>query len=204
MTATEQKPYDTPKDWPDGMKRALFLDRDGVVNVDTGYVHRPEQVTFVDGIFELCRLFQSRDFLPIVVTNQAGIARGIYTEDDFQRLCDWMRGVFGAGQISLAGIYHCPHHPECGQGQYRQVCRCRKPGPELFLRAARDHDLDLRNCVSIGDKPADIVAGINAGVGFNILIASQYTDGQSHPGANLMARSVRDLVSALTLLDRIL
>lgn len=149
-------------------RRALLLDRDGVINVDRNYVHRVEDFEFLPGIFPLCRIAQDADFLPIVVTNQAGIGRGYYTEQDFERLTAWMLDRFVAHDVRIGRVYHCPYHPTAGIGDYRRESFDRKPNPGMILRAAREFDLDLAASVLVGDKASDLVAGRAAGVGFNV------------------------------------
>jgi D-glycero-D-manno-heptose 1,7-bisphosphate phosphatase len=151
---------------------ALFLDRDGIVNVDHGYVHRVDQVQFVDGIFELCRTAQQRGYLPIVVSNQAGIGRGFYSEDDFHSLMDWMKAEFAVRGLTIADVLFCPDHPEHGIGVYRRHSPMRKPEPGMILAAAARHDLDLGRSVLVGDKPSDVAAGAAAGVAYNVLVSS--------------------------------
>lgn len=146
-------------------RRALFLDRDGVINVDHGYVCSPEQTQFIDGIFGLCRAATQRGFLNVVITNQAGIARGYYSESDFLAYMDWMRGEFRKHDARLDAVYYCPHHPLHGHGDYLCDCDCRKPKPGMILRAVRDLDLDLAGSVMLGDTASDIAAGEAAGVG---------------------------------------
>ncbi len=149
----------------DTRRRCLFLDRDGVVNVDTDYLHRAEDCRFIDGIFEMVSGFTARGFLPVIVTNQAGIGRGYYGEEDFTRLMTWMRAEFSRRGIVIAAVYHCPDHPTAGIGPYRRENPWRKPGPGMFLQAAADLSLDLAGSWCIGDQPTDIEAGRAAGVG---------------------------------------
>jgi D-glycero-D-manno-heptose 1,7-bisphosphate phosphatase len=146
-------------------KPALFLDRDGVINVDHGYVSRPEDFEPIEGIFDLCREAQRQGYLIIVITNQAGIGRGYYTEADFEALTTWMIGRFEEEGIAIADVYHCPFHPEHGIGPYKADTACRKPHPGMLLQAAAEHGIDLAGSVLVGDKPSDIQAGIGAGVG---------------------------------------
>jgi len=146
------------------MNKALFLDRDGVINIDRGYVHLPEQTEWIPGIFDLCRVGIDLGYLLVVVTNQAGIARGYYDEDAFERYCMWMRGQFLARGLPITAIYHCPHHPEEGVGALRTDCDCRKPKPGMILRAQRERGLDLAASALIGDMPSDLEAGRAAGV----------------------------------------
>lgn len=146
-------------------RRALLLDKDGVINVDHGYVCTPERTDFIEGIFDLCRAATQRDFLNIVVTNQAGIARGYYTEGEFLAYMDWIRGEFRARCAQIDAVYYCPHHPVHGRGAYLRKCDCRKPNPGMILRASRDLGLDLTRSVMLGDTASDSAAGEAAGVG---------------------------------------
>ncbi len=157
---------------------ALFLDRDGVINIDHGYVHRPEQVTFCDGIFELVAAARAVNMAVVVVTNQAGIGRGLYTEADFAALCDWMRARFAEAGAPLDRIYHCPYHPEHGVGLYRRESDWRKPRPGMLLQAALDLNLDLPASVLVGDNETDIQAAMAAGVRTTVLY---------RPGPDLVA-----------------
>ena len=141
------------------MNKALFLDRDGVVNVEKHYVHKPEDFEFIGGIFELCARFQNEGFLIAVVTNQSGIARGFYGEAELVELNRWMVGKFSEQGVTVSGIYWCPHHPD-----YSGDCDCRKPKPGLLLRAGAELDLDLANSVLLGDKESDLDAGRAAGI----------------------------------------
>lgn len=144
---------------------ALFLDRDGVINVDHGYVHKPETAEFIDGIFELVAAAKRAGLLVVVVTNQAGIGRGYYSDADFHALMDWMKARFveHAGQIDA--IYFCPYHPVHGIGEYRRESEFRKPAPGMLLQALRDLDIDMERSIFIGDMPTDMAAGRAAGVG---------------------------------------
>jgi len=150
------------------VRAALFLDRDGVINVDRHYVWRIEDFEFVPGIFELCQAALQGGLLPIVITNQAGIGRGYYTEADFQRLDVWMHERFRERGAAIARTYHCPFHPTEGIGEYRRESFDRKPGPGMILRAQADYDLDLAQSVLVGDKDSDIEAGRAAGVRYNV------------------------------------
>ena len=149
---------------------ALFLDRDGIINVDHDYVYRREDFEFIDGIFELCRHAKMLDYQIFVVTNQAGIGRGYYTEQDFHALTDWMCGVFRDEQVIIDKVYFCPFHAEHGIGQYKVNSPFRKPGPGMILQAAQEFDVDLAGSVLLGDRETDVQAGIAAGVGTNLLM----------------------------------
>jgi len=147
-------------------RRALFLDRDGVINVDTGYVHRIEDCVFIDGIFEMVHAFHDRGFTIIIATNQAGIGRGYYSQADFKRLMDWMCRRF---EGKIAAVYHCPDHPE-GVGIYRRDNPWRKPGPAMLPQAAQDLDLDLAASWMVGDQETDIEAARRARIGRIVLL----------------------------------
>jgi D-glycero-D-manno-heptose 1,7-bisphosphate phosphatase len=155
------------------MNKALFLDRDGVVNVECCYVHRPEDFFFQEGIFDLCRAAQSLGYLLVIATNQAGIARGYYTEPEFLELTEWMAGQFVRQGITITRVYYCPYHPVHGIGKYKRDSVDRKPKPGMFLRAKADLNLDLTSSILIGDKLSDIKAGRSAGVGTTILLGSR-------------------------------
>jgi len=170
-----------------GTARALFLDRDGVINVDSGYVHTAAATQWVPGIFDLCRRAADLGYLLVVVTNQAGIARGYYSEQDFLTYSQWMRDEFAARGIPLAAIYHCPHHPTAGPEAKRVPCDCRKPAPGMLLRAARELGLNLSRSALIGDQPWDIEAANRAGVAHSLRLG---TDGVAGDGLCGMAEAI--------------
>lgn len=151
-------------------KPALFLDRDGVINVDHGYVHTPENFEFVDGIFEVVATAKRAGFLVVVVTNQAGIGRGYYSETQFHALTDWMKARFAERGGQIDAVYFCPCHPEHGIGQYRRESEFRKPAPGMLLLAQRELDIDLSSSIFVGDKASDMQAGRAAGVGRLLLL----------------------------------
>jgi D-glycero-D-manno-heptose 1,7-bisphosphate phosphatase len=153
-----------------GGNKALFLDRDGVINVEHNYVHRPEDFHFQQGIFELCAAAQDLGYRLIVVTNQAGIARGYYTESQYHELTKWMIERFRERNVQIAHVYYCPYHPVHGIGEYRLDSPDRKPKPGMLLRAQADYGLDLASSVMIGDQVSDIQAAAAAGVGYRILL----------------------------------
>jgi len=141
------------------MIKALFLDRDGVINIDKHHLYKIEDFEFVDGIFDVCEYYQERGYIIIVVTNQAGIARGLYQDADFQKLSSWMIAQFRENGIEISRIYHCPHHPD-----FTGPCACRKPEPGMLLQAQKDFNIDLEASILIGDKQSDLDAGRAAGI----------------------------------------
>jgi D-glycero-D-manno-heptose 1,7-bisphosphate phosphatase len=180
-------------------RSALFLDRDGVINVDHGYVHRVEQFEFVPGIFELARFWVNEVQRPIVVvTNQAGIGRGYFNEGAYAGLTRWMCARFEAERAAIARVYHCPYHPVHGIGDYRRDHPWRKPNPGMILQAVTDLALDPTRCAIVGDKMSDIEAGAAAGLGLRILLARASSD---IAGAAASHETVADLQEALALLQ---
>jgi D-glycero-D-manno-heptose 1,7-bisphosphate phosphatase len=149
----------------------LILDRDGVINLDTGYLYRIGDCRFVPGIFDLVRDFSARGFRIAVATNQSGIGRGYFAEADFRLLMDWMDGQFRreAG-VGFDAVYHCPDHPTEGLGAYRRENSWRKPGPGMFLQAIKDLGLDPARSWTIGDKPTDMAAAAAAGIAHRVLL----------------------------------
>jgi D-glycero-D-manno-heptose 1,7-bisphosphate phosphatase len=135
--------------------KALFLDRDGIVNEDVSYAHRPEQIRFCDGIFDLCSHALEKGYLLLVMTNQAGVAKGHFTEADVEHLHRWMGEQFALRNLTITAFYHCPYHKDGVVGEYRRDDLCRKPKPGMFLKAAKDHNIDLSRSLMVGDKPSD-------------------------------------------------
>ena len=150
-------------------KRALFLDRDGVINTEVNYLYKIEDFEFIDGIFDLCKTAVEHNYRIIVVTNQSGIARGYYSEADLEKLTKWMMREFAGHGIEISRVYACPHLPDADLEPYRCDCPARKPNPGMLLQAKEDFDLDLSKCIFIGDKKGDMEAGLRAGIGSLIL-----------------------------------
>ena len=136
-------------------KKAVFLDRDGTINKDNGYVYQIEEFEILPGVIEGLHLLQDAGYLLIVVTNQSGIARGYYTEQDFRILTGWMMERFKTMGIQIAEVYYCPHLPNAPIPMYRKTCRCRKPGTGLYERAVKEFHIDLSKSYAIGDKIRD-------------------------------------------------
>ena len=153
-------------------KPALFLDRDGVINVEKNYIYKKKDIEFIEGIFDLVRLAKKKNFLIFVITNQAGIGRGFYSEEDFFELNNWMKEFFISQQASIDKVYYCPYHPEFGKGEYLRESSRRKPNPGMILDACVDFNVDLSKSILIGDKYSDIQAGIAANINTNLLYCS--------------------------------
>ncbi len=151
-------------------RKALFLDRDGVINQEVGYLHAAEEVRWVEGIFELCRVAVGLGYALVVVTNQAGIARGLYTEEQYEELTAWMLEEFVRRGVALDAVYFCPFHPE-GVGKYKREHEDRKPGTGMLRRAAKDLGVELSASVMVGDRCTDVMAANAAGLRRAFLLA---------------------------------
>ena len=145
------------------MNKALFLDRDGTINQDLGYVYKIEDFHFIDGAVDFCRLAQEKGYKIIIITNQSGIARGYYTEKEYQKLTDYMRQEFEKQGVFITDVFHCPElsGPD------------RKPNAGLFLKAQEKYNLNMENSISVGDKERDIQAAITAGIKQNYLLTDK-------------------------------
>lgn len=163
--------------------KALFLDRDGVVNIDHGFVRCSADFQFKAGLFELCQYFQNRDYKIIIITNQSGVERGYFTEEDLREMHKYMLAELQKEGITVTDIFYCisvdDAHPD------------RKPNPGLFLKARDAYFLDMAASVSIGDKERDITAARKAGVGVNILLDNAVATAAEY--------KVKDLREVLTL-----
>lgn len=151
-------------------RKAVFLDRDGVINIDNGYVSKVDDFQFIDGVIEACLTLKEKGYLLVVITNQSGIARGYFSEDQFHTLTEWMDWSLADRGVDLDGIYYCPHHAEKGLGEYKIDCSCRKPKPGMLFNAIEDLNIDIDNSILVGDKVSDINAGIAAGIKNNFLV----------------------------------
>lgn len=173
--------------------KAAFLDRDGVINADHGFVSDWSRFEFLPGAIEGLRGLVRLGYGLVVVTNQSGIARGFYDEDAYRRLTSRMLEALREDGIEVLGVYHCPHHPDGSVPGLATRCDCRKPEPGMLLQAAAEHGLDLAASILIGDRASDIQAARAAGVGRAYLVASPATDS----GADAVFRDLAHCVSAL-------
>ena len=176
------------------MVKALFLDRDGVLNVDKGYVSQIGDFEFVPGVFDALRHAQKQGYSLFIVTNQSGIARGLYTEADYHRLTKWMVDQFANENVTITQVYYCPYHSEGTVLEYTQASDLRKPNPGMLLLAQQEHGLSLEESVLIGDKETDIEAGARAGVATTILVCAE---SERETKADCMVTSIRELPKLL-------
>ena len=154
--------------------KAIFLDRDGTINIDHGYVHQIDDFQFIEGVIDTLRKLKKKGYLLVIVTNQSGIARGYFSEAQFLQLTEWMDWSLAEQDVDLDGIYYCPHHPE-GKGEFKQQCDCRKPEAGMFLQAIRDLKIDPAQSVMVGDKLEDLLAAEKAGVKTKVLVRTGKT-----------------------------
>ncbi|HWO22297.1 MAG TPA: D-glycero-beta-D-manno-heptose 1,7-bisphosphate 7-phosphatase [Kofleriaceae bacterium] len=175
------------------MRRCVFLDRDGVINEEVEYLHEPERVALVAGAAEAIAALGRAGLAVVVVTNQAGIARGMYTERELAAVTARIGELLAGAGARLDGVYFCPHHPEAGRGPYRIACRCRKPGPAMLEQAAAELGLDLAGSAIVGDKASDLEAGRAAGCAA-VLVRTGYG---AQEEARLIADARADLADAV-------
>ncbi|HEY7244324.1 MAG TPA: HAD family hydrolase [Xanthobacteraceae bacterium] len=151
--------------FPAGRPRpAAFLDRDGVLNVDIAYLHRPQDFCWVEGAIDAVKTLNIAGYLVIVATNQSGVARGFYDEAAVEALHAWMNDDLSRHGAHIDAFYYCPHHPQGTVAHYSRVCSSRKPGPGMLLRAMRDLPVRKEGSFSVGDKDSDMEAARRADV----------------------------------------
>ncbi|MEC0227949.1 D-glycero-alpha-D-manno-heptose-1,7-bisphosphate 7-phosphatase [Paenibacillus alba] len=172
--------------------KALFLDRDGVINVEKNYVYRIQDFEFQPHVFEVLQKFQSENYLLIIITNQAGVAKGYYSEEDFHILNNWMLEQFQKADVNITNVYYCPFHLN-GAPPYNQDSFNRKPNPGMIFAARDEFLIDLEASVLIGDQESDILAGINAGIKKNVLLTKVEQRGQKTL-ANGIIHDISELV----------
>lgn len=151
------------------VNKALFLDRDGVINIDFGHVYKVEDFVFVKDIEILIKDAINKNYLIIVITNQAGIGKGLYSVDDFNKISQYMNECLLEKDCFIDDIFYCPYHPSDGIGKFLKDSNDRKPKPGMLIKAQKKYDIDMTKSVLIGDKISDIEAGVAAGVKTNIL-----------------------------------
>lgn len=163
--------------------KAVFLDRDGTINVEKNYIYKIEDFTYQEGAKEGMKLLLDAGYLLVIITNQSGIARGYYTEEDYARLDQWMKADLAENEIFIAASYYCPHHPKAIVEKYRKKCKCRKPDTELFWSAIRDLHIEPEKSYAIGDRMRDLQICRESGVrGFLLYSSIGATEaiGRSH------------------------
>jgi len=169
------------------MRWLAVLDRDGIINVDHGYVHTIEKIDFVDGIFEFCQEIEELGGVICVATNQSGIGRGFYSQEQFDEVTKWISDQFLTNGLTIANTYFCPHLPP----QPTEIsCGCRKPEPGMLLQAMKDHKITTGHSLMVGDKPTDALAGARAGFRHRLLVGGNESIMEA-------TKSASSLISAL-------
>ncbi len=154
--------------------KVMFLDRDGVINEDTGHLYKVSDWIFTDNCLDALKTIVRKGFQIVIITNQAGIAKGYYSVEDYEALTDWYVGVLKKHNISVLDVFYCPHHPQGEVKQFAKECMCRKPNPGMIEQALEKYEIDLEDSVLIGDKVSDVEAGFKAGVNNLVLLDSRY------------------------------
>lgn len=166
------------------MKRAIFLDRDGVINIDKGYVYKISDFEFLPDVMQTLKYFQKQNFLLFIVTNQSGIGRGYFTYQDLEKLNNHILNEFKKEDITISKIYFCPHSPN-------ENCECRKPKPKMLFDAAHEFDIDMKNSWMIGDKESDMEAGFNAGIDNLVLIGKKHSKSLAKFNVNSLSDTIK-------------
>jgi D-glycero-D-manno-heptose 1,7-bisphosphate phosphatase len=164
--------------------KTIFLDRDGVINKEVNYLHKIEDFEFINGVFKACQYLSKLEYKIIVITNQSGISRKIFTEKDYQILTNWMIGEFEKNNVNILDVFHCPHSPESN-------CSCRKPKPGMLLEAKNMHNIDMQNSWFIGDKEIDIIAANSSGITNTILVKSGHKINEVDSNAKYFLDSIQ-------------
>jgi D-glycero-D-manno-heptose 1,7-bisphosphate phosphatase len=176
------------------MRPAAFLDRDGVINAEVDYLHEPEKTVILPGVAAALREIRRRGYAAIVVTNQAGVARGLYPASDIDAVHERIRELLALEGAAVDAFYYCPHHPE-----HSGCCDCRKPEPGMLLLAAAEHGLDLARSFMVGDRQSDLDAGRAAGCAASILVRGGYGEKIADAAAKAGVPVADDLAGAVKL-----
>jgi D-glycero-D-manno-heptose 1,7-bisphosphate phosphatase len=171
-------------------QRAIFLDRDGVINQEKNYLFKKDDFEFIDGIFDACKYFSKLNYKIIIITNQSGIARGYYSKKDFETLTNWMLKQFKIQKVDILDVFYCPHSPD-------ENCNCRKPMPGMLHEAENKYNLDLKNSWLIGDKEDDILAANNSGISKTILVQSGHKINLQISNATYILKSIHASIKVI-------
>lgn len=156
-------------------QKAIFLDRDGVINKEINYLYQIEDFEFITDTFKALKILQKNGYLLFIVTNQAGIARGYYSELDFEKLNNWMLSKLSSQDITITDVEYCPHHLESGKGKYAIDCECRKPKAGMLNKLINKYNIDVNKSVMVGDKISDLEAATAANIRTRVLVKSGHS-----------------------------
>ena len=170
--------------------KTIFLDRDGVINKEVNYLHKICDFKFIEGVFDALLYFQRLGYKTIIITNQSGISRGYYTENDYQILNRWMLGKFNERGVKILDTFHCPHGP-------KSTCECRKPKPGMLKKAQVRHNIDMTKSWMIGDKEVDVQAANAAGIHNTILIRSGHLIDETNTSAKFFLDSIQQSIQVI-------
>lgn len=179
------------------MNKAIFLDRDGTINIEKNYLYKIEDFEFIPGVFEALRMLQGAGFKLIIITNQSGIGRGYYTEKDFEVLNTWMIKELSKHDIIIDAVYYCPHHPNAIVDKFRLDCDCRKPKVGMFYRAIEEYNLDISECYAIGDRIRDcMICSTTKCKGILVNNFNEQERGIQYSDTNMKIMRVKSLLDA--------
>ena len=170
--------------------KTIFLDRDGVINIEKNYLHKIDDFEFISGIFHACNYYKNLGYRIIIVTNQSGISRGYYSTKDFEILTNWMIKKFKSRQVEILDVFHCPHSPN-------DNCKCRKPMPGMLLKAQKKYRIDMSNSWLIGDKEEDIIAAHDSGINNTIIVRSGHKIDELNSKAKYVLNSIAESVKVI-------
>jgi D-glycero-D-manno-heptose 1,7-bisphosphate phosphatase len=171
--------------------KTIFLDRDGVINEEVNYLYQIEKFKFISGVFEACQYFQKLNYKIIIVSNQSGIGRGYYSEQDYNKLTSWMLNQFELKSISILDTFYCPHEPD-------SKCNCRKPKPGMLIDAKNKHNISMEESWMIGDKETDITAANIAGIKKTILVKSGHENDELNSNASHIINSIKESIDVIS------
>jgi D-glycero-D-manno-heptose 1,7-bisphosphate phosphatase len=170
--------------------KTIFLDRDGVINKEKGYIFKKDDFEFIDGVFSACQYLLKLGYEIIVITNQSGISRGYYRDLDFVKLNSWMINQFKLKKIKILDTFYCPHLPEAN-------CKCRKPKPGMLLEAKKKYGINMEKSWLIGDKEEDIIAANKSGIKNTIIVRSGHKIDELNSNAKYILNSIDESVKVI-------
>lgn len=177
--------------------KVAFLDRDGVINEEVRYLHKAKDFIYTHNCISALKIIQNLDYKIIIVTNQAGIAKGFFSESDYQNLTSWFLNDLSNQGVKVMDIFYCPHHPDGKIPAYSFACENRKPSPGMILKAKKKYNIDLKNSFLVGDKHTDIEAAMRAGVGKYYLVESGHTISKIHYKKNIIKQDLYQVAISL-------